>query len=338
MRYYFSISYSRGTGDVGVPRFHADLERCLRMRAGGLVVGALGTSPQVGGLSSQAPTAATTPVLVALLCDAYARDARCGLDWATFMERAAVGMARGTQAALIPVLWRPMTEVLPASVKAIPRWEPPVYADKYAMWGMRGLLLRREKNYGDLVDLLAATLLDAYSYRPPELPTSRTSSIEPAFGVPAPSEQPPVPRRPGAVAAPNMQPLPVTVVISYAGPDRSWADWAHKQLAPRFRAVTLERLPNGDATTTTGVLEETRTRAGLVVALLSRSYAATLPGERLDWMRILTDGQGASATMLGVKIDRAAIPVELRGLPGVDISEATATRAAMLVDAAIAVC
>src|SRR4030095_10270929 len=108
-------SYASAHDRVSVAQFHGDLERELRIRAGAVVAGHLGSL--VPGRSATGTTelaAASAPAMVALCTDRYFQDRSCGRDWAVLAERERDHRVRtGREASFIfPVVWQQVGDPL----------------------------------------------------------------------------------------------------------------------------------------------------------------------------------------------------------------------------------
>ncbi|MEU6375652.1 FxSxx-COOH system tetratricopeptide repeat protein [Streptomyces sp. NPDC046909] len=85
---------------------------------------------------------------------------------------------------------------------------------------------------------------------------------------------------PGAGESPDTSP---TVFLSYAGPDRVWAEWVGWQLERAGYVVELDRKTLRSGGDFVRWMDEALRRASVVVALVSRSYVSSEPRAEAPW-------------------------------------------------------
>jgi hypothetical protein len=348
-------SYTSAHDRVSVAQFHGDLERELRIRAGAVVAGHLG-SRVAGRSATGAPelAAASAPAMVALCTDHYFQDGVCGRDWAVIAERERdhrIWTGRATSF-IIPVVWQRLKAPPPPAVAATPTLSQALASPFAGQQGLRELLQKKkDKEYSYVVETTAVAVLEAYSEQLRPMPTAEAERMEPAFGSPpadgggGTAESPASSERMStsgpkpavdfrrSLARPRRPPA---VAISYVGADQGWADWIAALLTREGHHVNKILLRQGQDEKAVELIRRARSGVDWVVAVLSKNYFASLPGEFADWERALADdGEGDEAKMIRVRVDAAPLPAPIRGMRNVDVSDPRSDRAARLLEAVL---
>lgn len=167
-------------------RFHADLERAVRLHTDDHVTGVSGPHLRQGGrwreeLLEHCATAAT---MVVLLSETQLDSEWCAREWGVFEERLRRFRPNGEVAhPLLPLVWTPLSGPLPPAVRARQRldWVEPVgHADR----GVLDLMYTAPDGYRALCFRVGGLVARAMSTPLPPLPVDEAGSVRPAWDAP----------------------------------------------------------------------------------------------------------------------------------------------------------
>lgn len=171
-------------------RFHADLERAVRLHSDDHARGMSGPFLEQGGrwreeLLRHCATAAT---MVVLLSETQLDSAWCAREWGVFEERLrrfrSNGQANGRAPhPLLPLVWTPLTGPLPPAVRERQRldWVEPVgHADR----GVLDLMYTSPDDYRALCFRVGGLVARAAVTPLPPLPVGEAGSVRPAWDAP----------------------------------------------------------------------------------------------------------------------------------------------------------
>ncbi|MGW9557740.1 TIR domain-containing protein [Nocardiopsis sp. NPDC055551] len=184
----FFTSYGGRKADrAEVLRFHADLERAVRLHTDDHATGLSGPSLEQGGrwreeLLKHCATAAT---MVVLLSETQLDSEWCAREWGVFEERLrrfrSNGSVNGEAAQpLLPLVWTPLIGPLPIAVRGRQRldWVEPVgHADR----GVLDLMYTSPDDYRALCFRVGGLVARAAATPLPPLPLDEAASVRPAW-------------------------------------------------------------------------------------------------------------------------------------------------------------
>lgn len=175
-------------------RFHADLERAVRLHTDDHATGLSGPSLEQGGrwreeLLKHCATAAT---MVVLLSETQLDSEWCAREWGVFEERLSRfrsnGPVKGEAAQpLLPLVWTPLIGPLPIAVRGRQRldWVEPVgHADR----GVLDLMYTAPDDYRALCFRVGGLVARAAATPLPPLPLGEAASVRPAWDARARAE------------------------------------------------------------------------------------------------------------------------------------------------------
>lgn len=221
----FYTSYAGSTGDRGpVQRFHSDVQNEIYCM--------LGRRPRNDGSLQRAepalgpdPDVLACRSLLVLYSVDYLSDSQCALEWSVFRERMQRRLWRTGEPAdaLVGVLWRPDSLVLPRAVAETGQLLDDL-GEGYQEPDVPGL--QRDpsawERYRKLVRRVAERLTRAARTPLPAMSSAESGTVEPYFG-------PAQPRRTRRGQPPSQAPRPLArhlVVALLAAPDPRWSGCA----------------------------------------------------------------------------------------------------------------
>lgn len=168
-------------------RFHADLERAVRLHTDDHATGLSGPYLEQGGMWREEllKHCATAATMVVLLSETQLDSEWCAREWGVFEERLRRFRSNGSVSGdaaqpLLPLVWTPLSGPLPIAVRKRQRldWVEPIgHADR----GVLDLMYTAPDDYRALCFRIGGLVARAAATPLPPLPVGEAGSVRPAW-------------------------------------------------------------------------------------------------------------------------------------------------------------